>query len=193
MMRSLARKVLPLHDESSSCPGTARRRPSGASAPPTLSCGASPPGAAGVAAPGALGHGQAEPPQRLPEWLPPQRIVEQHVLDVLRAVFELHGFASVETRAVEPLDQLLRKGETDKEVYVLRRLQADRGTRSGRGRAAGSTLGPHFDLTVPLARSCWRTPGTSSSRSAATSCRRHGAGSGRRKAATGSSPRPTST
>ena len=60
-----------------------------------------------------------------PEWLPAQRIVEQHVLSVLREVFELHGFASIETRAVEPLDQLLRKGETDKEVYVLRRLQAD--------------------------------------------------------------------
>ncbi|NEC92854.1 hypothetical protein G3I71_45590, partial [Streptomyces sp. SID12501] len=34
-------------------------------------------------------------------------------------------FAGIETRAVEPLDQLLRKGETSKEVYVLRRLQED--------------------------------------------------------------------
>ncbi|MGH8890563.1 MAG: histidine--tRNA ligase, partial [Acidothermaceae bacterium] len=59
-----------------------------------------------------------------PEWLPAQRIVEQQVLDSIRRTFELHGFASIETRAVEPLDQLLRKGEIDKEVYVLRRLQA---------------------------------------------------------------------
>jgi histidyl-tRNA synthetase len=88
-----------------------------------------------------------------PEWLPAQRIVEQHVLDVLREVFELHGFASVETRAVEPLDQLLRKGETDKEIYVLRRLQAEpeEPAQAG-GDATGSTLGLHFDLTVPLAR-----------------------------------------
>ena len=35
-----------------------------------------------------------------------------------------NGFGSIETRAVEPLDQLLRKGEIDKEVYVLRRLHA---------------------------------------------------------------------
>ena len=57
----------------------------------------------------------------------------------------MHGFASVETRAAEPLDQLLRKGEIDKEVYVLRRLQA--------GDEAGDTgLGLHFDLTVPFAR-----------------------------------------
>ena len=83
-----------------------------------------------------------------PEWLPRQRIVEQHVLDVVREVFELHGFASVETRAVEPLDQLLRKGETDKEVYVLRRLQASEDTSDD----LAGTLGLHFDLTVPLAR-----------------------------------------
>ena len=59
-----------------------------------------------------------------PEWLPAERIVEQHVLDTVRRVFELHGFASIETRAVEPLEQMLRKGEIDKEVYVLRRLHA---------------------------------------------------------------------
>ena len=78
-----------------------------------------------------------------PEWLPGERIVEQHVLDTLRRVYELHGFASLETRAVEPIDQLLRKGEIDKEVYVLRRLHAEEGD-------AG--LGLHFDLTVPFAR-----------------------------------------
>jgi len=84
-----------------------------------------------------------------PEWLPGQRIVEQHVLDVLREVFELHGFASIETRAVEPLEQMLRKGEIDKEVYVLRRLQA--GDSEGEPDRARQ-LGLHFDLTVPLAR-----------------------------------------
>ena len=37
--------------------------------------------------------------------------------------FELHGFADIENRAVEPVEELLRKGgEIDKEVYVLRRL-----------------------------------------------------------------------
>ena len=59
-----------------------------------------------------------------PEWLPPQRIIEQQIIDRLRTTFELYGFAPLETRAVEPMDQLLRKGETSQEVYVLRRLQA---------------------------------------------------------------------
>jgi histidyl-tRNA synthetase len=83
-----------------------------------------------------------------PEWLPDGRIVEQHVLDTLRHTFELHGFTGIETRAVEPLDQLLRKGETSKEVYVLSRLQEEDGARQG----SEKQLGLHFDLTVPFAR-----------------------------------------
>ncbi len=81
-----------------------------------------------------------------PEWLPAQRIIEQQIIDRIRRTFELHGFSPLQTRAVEPLDQLLRKGETSKEVYVLRRLQADEADASDSG------LGLHFDLTVPLAR-----------------------------------------
>jgi histidyl-tRNA synthetase len=84
-----------------------------------------------------------------PEFLPGQRFVEQHVLDQLRRTFELHGFASVETRAVESLDQLLQKGETSNEIYVLRRLQADPDDPAPSGE---SGLGLHFDLTVPFAR-----------------------------------------
>jgi histidyl-tRNA synthetase len=80
-----------------------------------------------------------------PEWLPAQRIVELSMLERIRTTFELHGFAPVETRAVEPLDQLLRKGDTSKEVYVLRRLQAPEGSDD-------DALGLHFDLTVPFAR-----------------------------------------
>ena len=83
-----------------------------------------------------------------PEWLPEQRIVEQRVLDELRARFESFGFAPVETRAVEPLEQLLAKGETDKEIYVLRRLQAE----GADAEPDADGLGLHFDLTVPLAR-----------------------------------------
>jgi histidyl-tRNA synthetase len=81
-----------------------------------------------------------------PELLPAQRIVEQRVIETLARTFELYGFSSIHTRAIEPMDQLLRKGETSKEVYVLRRLQADAADASDSG------LGLHFDLTVPLAR-----------------------------------------
>src|SRR5689334_10877367 len=79
-----------------------------------------------------------------PEWLPGEQFIENAFVERVRRVFELHGFAPVETRAVEPLDQLLRKGETSKEVYTLRRLQ---GTDEEK-----EQLGLHFDLTVPFAR-----------------------------------------
>jgi histidyl-tRNA synthetase len=85
-----------------------------------------------------------------PEWLPPQRMIELHVLDRLRATFELYGFAPLETRAVEPIETLLSKGETSKEVYLLRRLQATEG-ETGESSGEGG-LGLHFDLTVPFAR-----------------------------------------
>lgn len=83
-----------------------------------------------------------------PEWLPAERVVEQHVLDTLRRVFELHGFANIETRAVETRAQLLRKGEIDKEVYGLSRLAADADEEKNDPNA----LALHFDLTVPFAR-----------------------------------------
>ncbi len=85
-----------------------------------------------------------------PEWLPADRIVEQHLTDRLRRSFELHGFTPVQTRAVEPVSVLLGKGETDKEIYGLRRL-ADTSPDAGSG-SDPDALGLHFDLTVPLAR-----------------------------------------
>ncbi|KQQ99729.1 histidine--tRNA ligase [Paenarthrobacter sp. CC6] len=90
-----------------------------------------------------------------PEWLPQERLVELHVLDTLRKTFELHGFSSIETRAVETVGQLLRKGEIDKEVYGLSRLQDDEGEAAKQGSSDKSdpnALALHFDLTVPFAR-----------------------------------------
>jgi len=93
-----------------------------------------------------------KPLSGFPEFLPAGRIVEQAVLDSLRSTFELHGFASVETRAVETMESLTRKGEITKEVYVVRRLHAAEGE-------ASDDLGLHFDLTVPFARYVLETSG----------------------------------
>jgi histidyl-tRNA synthetase len=87
-----------------------------------------------------------------PEWSPEERLVEQAVLDQVRRKFELFGFTSIETRAVEPLDVLLKKGATDKEIYLLKRLHAEAGEEA--------ELGLHFDLTVPFARYVAQNRGT---------------------------------
>lgn len=84
-----------------------------------------------------------------PEWLPQGRIIENAILDHLRKTFELHGFAPLETRSVETLDELQRKGETSKEIYILNRLQDLKEERASKKERP---LGLHFDLTVPFAR-----------------------------------------
>lgn len=82
------------------------------------------------------------------EWLPQERLVELHVLNTLAEVFELHGFTNIETRAVEPLGTLLRKGEIDKEVYTVSRIHETEAPDPH----DTSRLALHFDLTVPFAR-----------------------------------------
>lgn len=81
-----------------------------------------------------------------PELLPEVRALELSWLDHIRKVFESYGFVNIETPAVEEIDVLLSKGETDKEIYVLNRLQADEKDKSD------ARLALHFDLTVPFAR-----------------------------------------
>ena len=81
------------------------------------------------------------------EWLPADRIAELIVLDTIREVFELHGFASINTRAMETVERLAGQGEdADKEIYGVRRLAA------GADDTNEMSLGLHFDLTVPFAR-----------------------------------------
>ncbi|HEY8821410.1 MAG TPA: histidine--tRNA ligase [Dermatophilaceae bacterium] len=94
---------------------------------------------------------KVRPISGFPEWLPRERIVEQHFLDVIRRTFELHGFASIQTRAVEPVERLSSQGaDTDKEIYAVSRLAA--GIEGKDEASPGSRLGLHFDLTVPFAR-----------------------------------------
>ena len=79
-----------------------------------------------------------------PEFLPADRLVEQRFLDVIRTTFELHGFTSIETRSIEPIERLRAQGaDADKEIYAISRLG---------GKAEESRWGLHFDLTVPFAR-----------------------------------------
>jgi histidyl-tRNA synthetase len=87
-----------------------------------------------------------------PEWSPEERLIEQEVLDQVRRKFELFGFTPIETRSVEPLDVLVKKGASDKEIYVLKRLHAEPGE--------DADLGLHFDLTVPFARYVTQNRGT---------------------------------
>src|SRR5437763_15670529 len=82
-------------------------------------------------------------PQRLKgfrDHLPATMLVRQHVIDTLRGIFELHGFAPLETPALEYAATLEGKyGEDERLMYRFE----DHGKRR---------VGLRYDLTVPLAR-----------------------------------------
>ena len=89
---------------------------------------------------------QPKPLSGYVEWLPEIRAVELRWIDTIRTVFESYGFANIETPSVEEIRILAAKGEdADKEIYALRRLNAEEGADEAR-------VALHFDLTVPLAR-----------------------------------------
>jgi histidyl-tRNA synthetase len=82
-------------------------------------------------------------PQRLKgfrDLLPATMFVRRHVMDTLRDIFELHGFAPLETPSLEYLSTLEGKyGEDERLIYRFE----DHGKRK---------VGLRYDLTVPLAR-----------------------------------------
>lgn len=81
------------------------------------------------------------------ELLPREQIVFQHMLDVIRRVYERFGFLPIETPAMELTDVLLTKsgGETERQVYFV---QSTGSLEQG----SEPDLALRFDLTVPLAR-----------------------------------------
>src|SRR5438034_3649490 len=82
-------------------------------------------------------------PQRLKgfrDLLPATMFVRQHVMDTLRGIFEMHGFAPLETPSLEYLSTFEGKyGEDEPFIYRFE----DHGKRR---------VGLRFDLTVPLGR-----------------------------------------
>lgn len=82
-------------------------------------------------------------PQRLKgfrDLMPPAMFVRQHVISTLRGIFEMHGFAPLETPSLEYAATLEGKyGEDERLIYKFE----DKG---------GRKVGMRYDLTVPLAR-----------------------------------------
>ncbi len=79
------------------------------------------------------------------EWLPAERQAEQELTDLFKRRCELHGFAPIETPAIESMDILTSGGGIERQIFTVGRPIADQSAERG-------SLGLHFDLTVPLAR-----------------------------------------
>lgn len=80
-------------------------------------------------------------PKGFRDFLPPQKVTRQHVIDTIRNVFEVFGFEPLETPALEYASILEGKygEEGDKLIYKF----DDRG---------GRKVALRYDLTIPLSR-----------------------------------------
>ncbi|MEH2113510.1 histidine--tRNA ligase [Nostoc sp.] len=93
-------------------------------------------------------------PSGFPEFLPSEKRLELHLLDIIRRVFESYGFTPIETPAVERLEVLQAKGnQGDNIIYGIDPIlppnrQAER-DKSGETGSESRAL--KFDQTVPLA------------------------------------------
>src|SRR5205085_7874553 len=80
------------------------------------------------------------------EFLPPEQLQFNALVELIRRNFERFGFLPIETPSAERIEVLTSKGGTEKEIYALSRLAAPEDEEA----AAKGAL--RFDLTVPLAR-----------------------------------------
>ncbi|WP_353928904.1 histidine--tRNA ligase [Okeanomitos corallinicola TIOX110] len=93
-------------------------------------------------------------PSGFPEFLPSEKRLEVHLLDIIRRVFESYGFTPIETPAVERLEVLQAKGnQGDNIIYGIdpilppnRQAEKDKSGESG-----SEARALKFDQTVPFA------------------------------------------
>ncbi len=71
----------------------------------------------------------------------------QRVLDTIRRIYEKHGFAPIETPAIENIETLMGKYGEEGDQLLFKILM--RGAKAASGQC---DLGLRYDLTVPLAR-----------------------------------------
>lgn len=98
-----------------------------------------------------------KPPSGMRDFLPSDLVRRNHVVSVVRAVYERYGFVPLETPSIENLEILTGKyGEDEKLIYRLlhrgdslkKVLDSDEAVTSARL----SDQALRYDLTVPLAR-----------------------------------------
>ncbi len=86
-------------------------------------------------------------PKGTRDFLPQQMRQRNRVMDVIRRVYERHGFAPIETPAIENIETLMGKYGEEGDQLLFKILM--RGAKASTGQC---DLGLRYDLTVPLSR-----------------------------------------
>lgn len=86
-------------------------------------------------------------PKGTRDFLPEQMRQRTFVMDIIRRVYEKHGFAPIETPAIENIETLMGKYGEEGDQLLFKILM--RGAKAASGQC---DLGLRYDLTVPLSR-----------------------------------------
>lgn len=86
-------------------------------------------------------------PKGTRDFLPEQMRQRAFVMDIIRRVYEKHGFAPIETPAIENIETLMGKYGEEGDQLLFKILM--RGAKAASGMC---DLGLRYDLTVPLSR-----------------------------------------
>ena len=86
-------------------------------------------------------------PKGTRDFLPQQMRQRHRVMDVIRKVYERHGFSPIETPAIENIETLMGKYGEEGDQLLFKILM--RGAKAASGQC---DLGLRYDLTVPLSR-----------------------------------------
>ncbi|MBR4985461.1 MAG: histidine--tRNA ligase [Proteobacteria bacterium] len=86
-------------------------------------------------------------PKGTRDFLPQQMRQRHRVMDVIRKVYERHGFSPIETPAIENIETLMGKYGEEGDQLLFKILM--RGAKAASGMC---DLGLRYDLTVPLSR-----------------------------------------
>jgi histidyl-tRNA synthetase len=90
---------------------------------------------------------QTQPARGMRDFLPEDVRRREHVIGVIRGVYERYGFEPLETPAVENIETLLGKYGEEGNRLIFKILRRGEHEASG-----GADLALRYDLTVPLAR-----------------------------------------
>src|ERR671927_182722 len=90
---------------------------------------------------------KTQPARGMRDFLPADVLRREHVISVIRRVYERYGFEPLETPAVENIETLLGKYGEEGNQLIFKILK--RGEHEATGQA---DLALRYDLTVPLAR-----------------------------------------
>src|SRR5215203_3629252 len=94
-----------------------------------------------------MATGRTQPARGMRDFLPTDVRRREHVIRIIKEVYERYGFEPLETPAVENIETLMGKYGEEGNQLIFKILK--RGVHEGTGEA---DLALRYDLTVPLAR-----------------------------------------